>query len=756
MSYTECAPVYGAKGSTTFLFLENQNDIQTINFDKTWKKGGSLVAELNGSTPYYYGHYETRTGVFKNGTIRLDRTQEWDTGNYSVDFFDKDKNNIGRWAIQLFIIDGVSQPEVKYTCLPNGKIQFNCSVEKGSDPLFQWSLDGNILVGETAFHTIKKNVAVLYHVVSGKLICIAANNASESHSDPISFACEEENINTHSHQFESIETLLGTSVFFQFKSSGFAIGSDIVWKKGESPVAWLQNNGTVCNGDYKNRAEIFANGSLKLDKTRETDSGNYSVDVFTKHGTKIRRRIAKLIIIGHTEFLPVYGAVDSSVFLFMKNNTDLENMSPLEWKKGELLVATFKGSNPTYYGNYKKRAQIFFNGTLRLKLIKTDEGNYSVDFYNKHGINTRRWITKLFLLDVVSVPKVDYFCLSNRKVEFHCSVERGNDPVFQWSLNGKALSGESTSSTVKNHVLVLNHVVSGRIGCTAANNVSTSQSELVSFSCLDIIPFQTVDHVLGSSLLLLLKNIANSSAIEWRKDNRFVAGFKQEAPYYNENYKDRASMLANGTLRLDKTQDTDSGSYNVIVFDKSGKNTQKGIAQIIIIAFTECPQANGSMGSSVVLFLNNEDHIHFSNIEWKKGNSLVAKLKDSAPHYYGDYRNRAEIFSNGTLILHETQGTDTGNYTAEFFDTNGNVRFKWITQLLIVAPPGIETGSMYTAGVIYGIFRHFVTSILVLILFVGALRFVIKKLHLHIGKEKEVPIKPKQDTETQVLSTTES
>lgn len=92
-----------------------------------------------------------------------------------------------------------------------------------------------------------------------------------------------------------------------------------------------------------------------------------------------------------------------------------------------------------------------------------------------------------------------------------------------------------------------------------------------------------MDSVLGSSLLLLLKNIANSSAIEWRKDNRSVAGFKQEAPYYNENYKDRASMFANGTLRLDKTQNTDSGSYSVIVFDKSGKNTQKGIAQIIII-----------------------------------------------------------------------------------------------------------------------------------------------------------------------------
>ncbi|MGH0118675.1 UNVERIFIED_CONTAM: hypothetical protein FKN15_027758 [Acipenser sinensis] len=319
--------VYGVLGKSVFLHVSNKNLLNGI--DILWKRGTVPVARLKESTVFYYGDYENKANIFTNGTLRLDKIDDADTGPYSVVVSDANGRNIHSEIAQLFMMNGVSQPEVKYTCLPNGKIQFNCSVEKGSDPLFQWSLDGNILVGETAFHTIKKNVAVLYHVVSGKLICIVANNASESYSDPISFACEEENINTHSHQFESIETLLGTSVFFQFKSSGLAIGSDIVWKKGGSPVAWLQNNGTVCNGDYKNRAEIFANGSLKLDKTRETDSGNYSVDVFTKHGTKIRRRIAKLIIIGHTEFLPVYGAVDSSVFLFMKNNTDLENMSPL-------------------------------------------------------------------------------------------------------------------------------------------------------------------------------------------------------------------------------------------------------------------------------------------------------------------------------------------------------------------------------------------------------------------------------------------
>ncbi|MGH0117136.1 UNVERIFIED_CONTAM: hypothetical protein FKN15_029549 [Acipenser sinensis] len=441
----------------------------------------------------------------------------------------------------LILSDAVSEPELNYTCTPDGKVEFHCFLEKGANPSFTWSLIFKTLDGTSAPHSVKSQTLVLKDI-TGYVVCTAENSVSKQQSPIVFYSCE-------GRGRQPIDIRLS--------------------------VMAVTRRGLPIENITGAEALVESCGDGEPQKKKQETEQSISSSRGETLGSPVKRRFSKSIW----------------------SNKNLLNGIDILWKRGTVPVARLKESTVFYYGDYENKANIFTNGTLRLdKIDDADTGPYSVVVSDANGRNINSEIAQLFMIN--------------------------------------------------------------------------------------IIPFQTVDSVLGSSLLLLLKNIANSSAIEWRKDNRSVAGFKQEAPYYNENYKDRASMFANGTLRLDKTQNTDSGSYSIVVFDK---------------AFKECPQANGSMGSSVVLFLNNEDHIHFSNIEWKKGNSLVAKLKDSAPHYYGDYRNRAEIFNNGTLILHETQGTDTGNYSVEFFDTNGNVRFKWITQLLIVAPPGIETGSMYTA-----------------------------------------------------------
>ncbi|KAK1161059.1 carcinoembryonic antigen-related cell adhesion molecule 3-like isoform X1 [Acipenser oxyrinchus oxyrinchus] len=263
--------------------------------------------------------------------------------------------------------------------------------------------------------------------------------------------------------------------------------------------------------------------------------------------------------------------------------------------------------------------------------------------------------------------------------------------------------------------------------------------------------------ILGSSVFLHAgnENAQSTPDIRWKKGDTLVVRVKNDVPRFYDDYRYRAEIFTNGTLRLDSTRERDSGIYIVERFDRHGKLLSTEAHHLITIKNADFQKVYGVLGKSVFLHVSNKNLLNGIDILWKRGTVPVARLKESTVFYYGDYENKANIFTNGTLRLDRIDDADSGPYSVVVSDANGRNIHSEIAQLLMMTSPGIETGSMYTAGVIYGIFRHFVTSILVLIFFVGALRCVIKKLHLHIGKEKEVPIQPKQDTETEVLSTTE-
>ncbi|KAK6474678.1 hypothetical protein HHUSO_G25541 [Huso huso] len=263
--------------------------------------------------------------------------------------------------------------------------------------------------------------------------------------------------------------------------------------------------------------------------------------------------------------------------------------------------------------------------------------------------------------------------------------------------------------------------------------------------------------VLNSSVSLSLEktNLLHSSDIIWKKEDSLMVKFQNSTPIFYEDYGTRVKIFPDGTLNLAKTLKTDEGKYTMLLLDRSGIVTHEEQYYLFITESKEVHPVYVILGSSVFLHAGNENAQSTSDIRWKKGDTMVVRVKNDVPHLYNDYRYRAEIFTNGTLRLDSTRERDSGIYIVERFNKHGKLLCTEAHHLITITPPGIETGSMYTAGVIYGIFRHFVTSILVLLFFVGALRCVIKKLHLHIGKEKKVPIQPKQDTETEVLSTTE-
>ncbi|XP_041079850.1 pregnancy-specific glycoprotein 22-like [Polyodon spathula] len=305
-----------------------------------------------------------------------------------------------------------------------------------------------------------------------------------------------------------VEGVLGSSVFFHLKNK--AHGAEMKWSKGGAVVASLIKDYPRYSGYYKDRTQIFTNGTLRLHKIQENDLGIYTVNVTDKDKNNSYIEYAELLISNLIELPCVYGATACSVTLFIEH-MDGRNISDAKWKKGENSLAEFKGPTPCYYGEYGSRAEIFTNGTLRLdRTLKTDTGNYSMEFFDNKI--KQKWIAQLFIIDAVSQPVLKYSCLPDGEVQFYCSVENGSDPVFQWSLNGNTLDGESVFHSIRNHVLVV-YNDSGSLVCSAQNHVSKKQSDLVSFTCagrrsMNAVIWYVVAVVVGIALFVCIPAVA--------------------------------------------------------------------------------------------------------------------------------------------------------------------------------------------------------------------------------------------------------
>lgn len=93
--------VCGVPGQSVVLAMESKN--LTDFFDIIWKAGDDRIARLNNAIPSYYGDYHGNVEIFVNGTIRLNRAEQDDSGNYTVEVFDSNGKSIVRRSIQVYI-----------------------------------------------------------------------------------------------------------------------------------------------------------------------------------------------------------------------------------------------------------------------------------------------------------------------------------------------------------------------------------------------------------------------------------------------------------------------------------------------------------------------------------------------------------------------------------------------------------------------------------------------------------------------------
>nr|XP_015205177.1 PREDICTED: T-cell surface antigen CD2-like [Lepisosteus oculatus] len=107
---------------------------------------------------------------------------------------------------------------------------------------------------------------------------------------------------------------LGDSVWFILDSGNLPNISDIIWKKEENRIARFRESESWTFADFMNRAEVFANGTLKVEQAREIDKGLYTVEIYDTNGKNVYKKDFRLQLRGEAPVFVFAYVVTHSVF----------------------------------------------------------------------------------------------------------------------------------------------------------------------------------------------------------------------------------------------------------------------------------------------------------------------------------------------------------------------------------------------------------------------------------------------------------
>ncbi|MGH0117133.1 UNVERIFIED_CONTAM: hypothetical protein FKN15_029546 [Acipenser sinensis] len=734
--------VYGALGDSVYLHL---NTTLNSSIHVEWKRGDNRIGEFKDSRTAFNNPYINRTEIFANGTLKLDRTQKNDSGDYSVDVFTTDGTNIFKGSMQVYIQEAVSQPVVHSTCLSHEKVLLVCTVDKGDNASFNWSLDGVPLNTSLAYFCDEEHVVILKKHVSGNLFCIATNQ-------PV----------VHSTCLSHGEVLLvctvdkGDNASFNWSLDGVLLNTSLAYFSDKEHIVILKKNFT---GDLVCIAKNQINEE-KSDSVKSNCSGSEP---------KINPTSTPNL---ETQF-----------HCTLENGTVIELSGGKEGEAFQFLI---------------NKSMIITNYTHGIAFcsLQTCSSNCSGNLNTEPGDASNAE-------DAGSEPKINPTSTPNLETQFHCTLENGTVIELSRGKEGGAfqfLINKSMIITNYTNGIAFCSLHTGSSSCSGnlttepgdASNAEDADDQLYTqvvkkggknkSKCKpkeDV----TAENIsvpvygaLGDSVYLHFNTTLNSSVeVQWKRGVNRIAVFKNNRMAFNNHYINRAEIFANGTLRLDRTQKNDSGDYSVDVFTTDGTPIFKGSMQVYIqeavsqpvvhstclshgkvllvctvdkgdnasfnwsldgvplntsLAYfsdeehvvilkkhvsdhavslrptllgrpcsdarVSCPDSStvkvtaenisvpvyGALGDSVYLHFNTTLNSSV-HVEWKQGDNRIGVFKNNRPGFKDPYINRTEIFANGTLRLDRTQKNDSGDYSVDMFTTDGTNIFKGSMQVYI-------------------------------------------------------------------------
>ncbi|XP_019384246.1 PREDICTED: uncharacterized protein LOC109305670 [Crocodylus porosus] len=172
-----------------------------------------------------------------------------------------------------------------------------------------------------------------------------------------------------------------------------------------------------------------------------------------------------------------------------------------------------------------------------------------------------------------------------------------------------------------------------------------------------------------------------TNEVIWKKGSNQMAKIQNSiVKLYGINVT-RFNAFPNGSLSFCPIQWGDEGNYTAEMFSHDGLllDTQAIFLELVEYISAPVQEISGFAGGSVFLpspEVNLEGHFH---VTWKKDNVSIARMNFPYFEYYGEYANRSEIFSNGTLRLDRIEDSDSGWYYVEAHDGTGMIMYNMIS-----------------------------------------------------------------------------
>ncbi|KAM6923976.1 uncharacterized protein FYW49_006405 [Xenentodon cancila] len=220
-------------------------------------------------------------------------------------------------------------------------------------------------------------------------------------------------------------------------------------------------------------------------------------------------------------------------------------------------------------------------------------------------------------------------CLSEGQMKVSCSSDGGDSPQYSWTLDGHTLTdSELLSGAADTNIIILKQNVSGRLVCSVRNHISRVSNETILTTC-------------G---FIFINCISNGTQI-----SKWV--FKENNTLCTE--PTTVATTVGGETHCDGRQD--------------------GV------------QCFGALGGTLVLqLMDNASEMH--RYQWKKEETII--LHGRKNKIITNKLDSRSVFipSNGTFLINNLIRTDSGQYTLEVVDSDGQTTGKQTLQLVVEAP----------------------------------------------------------------------
>ncbi|XP_064583598.1 T-cell surface antigen CD2 [Zonotrichia leucophrys gambelii] len=164
--------VYKAVNETALLSIAAPGSI----YEATWRKGTQRLVQIReNKAKHFVNKEQCRCAILRNGTLEIQRLEKEDSGNYTVQVYQKNGQLKAEESIMLLVQEPVPQPILMAECR-NKSVSIKCEAKgKAKDEVFLIELT------QPNGKNIQKNATVLEWRGwnSGRFRCVVKNKVSE-------------------------------------------------------------------------------------------------------------------------------------------------------------------------------------------------------------------------------------------------------------------------------------------------------------------------------------------------------------------------------------------------------------------------------------------------------------------------------------------------------------------------------------------------------------------------------------------------